>query len=220
MNSHGRMLGLLATLSILVTGCAATQAATPPAGSTPTPTQSMSPGMVMPPGMSMAPGMSMPGMTPAATVSPSSGDATAGPSASAQLVCGSEIKGDVATILALHPAPATTTTWANHLYTCTYHLSGGPLVLSVQESADVPSANTYFVALREHLGTTHPLVGIAGLGNPGYDTPGGVVVVLKDDKTLKVDATGLPPTSGPHQQSRADLAYEVASDVLGCWSGQ
>lgn len=216
MTGRHRMLGLLASLSVLVAGCAATQAATQPAGSVSTPSPVTS-GMVMPPGMSMAPGMSMPGMAPAGDVSPSS---AAGPSASAQLVCGSEIKTDVATILALRPAPATSTTWADHLYTCTYHLSGGPLVLSVKESADVPSANTYFAALRQSLGDTRPLVGLAGLGNPGYDTPAGVVVVLKDDKTLKVDATGLPSVVGPHQQSRADLAYEVASDILGCWSGQ
>jgi hypothetical protein len=215
MYGRYRVLGVLAALAVLATGCAATDAATQAGGSRAS--QPMSPGMVMPPGMTMAPGMSMPGMT---TAAPSAAATAAGPSASALLVCGSEIRGDIATILALRPVPTTTTTWADHLYTCTYHLSTGPLVLSVKESTDVPTANTYFTALRRHLGTTRPLTGLEGLGSPGYDTAAGVVVVRKDDKTLQVDATGLPATVGPHQQSRADLAYEVASDVLGCWNGK
>jgi hypothetical protein len=124
----------------------------------------------------------------------------------------------VATILALRPDPTTTTMWSDHLYTCTYHLPAGLLVLSVKESADVPTARSYLVALRQRVGATRPLTGLSGLGNPGYDTTGGIVGVRKDDKTLEVDASGLPATVG--RQSRADLAYEVASDVLGCWSGQ
>jgi hypothetical protein len=191
------MVGLLAGLTVLVAGCATSQAATtsPP----------MSPGMVMAPGETMA------GMAPSSQ--------NAAPSASAQLVCGSEIKGDIATMLNLHPAPATTTAWSNHLYTCTYHLKGGPLVLSVKESGGVPAADAYFTALRGKLGTTKPLAGLDGLGSPGYDTTDGKVVVRKDDKTLQVDASALPAVYGSNHQSRADLAYEVASDILGCWNG-
>ena len=47
----------------------------------------------------------------------------------------------------------------------------------------------------------------------------GIVVVIKDDMTLTVDTTGLPTVSGPDGQRRADLAFEIASDVLGCWTG-
>ena len=142
-----------------------------------------------------------------------------GPSASALMVCSSEIKKDVATVLGLPSTPATTSTWTDHLYTCTYHLASGTLVLSVKESADTPSANAYFTALQQHLGTTTPLTGAQGLGNPGYQSPSGAVVILKDDKTLHVDATALPPASGASNLSRADVAYEIATDVIGCWSG-
>ena len=45
------------------------------------------------------------------------------------------------------------------------------------------------------------------------------MVVVKDNETLTVDATGLPAVFGSQQQKRTDLAYEIASDVLGCWTG-
>jgi hypothetical protein len=215
MNGRHWTLGLLATLSVLLTGCAATGATTQSAHGV-----SISPMPAMSPGMTMPPGVVMPGMTQAGDASSAPGSGSAGPSASAQMVCGPEIRADVATILALRLAPPTTTTWVDHLYTCTYHLPTGSLVLSVKESPDVPSATTYFTTLRGHLGITHSLVGLAGLGDPGYDTPDGTVVVLKDDKTLQVNATGLPSHIGQHQQSRADLAYEITSDILGCWTGK
>ncbi|MYV89210.1 hypothetical protein [Streptomyces sp. SID1034] len=156
---------------------------------------------------SMPPGVRMPGMTQAAA-----------PSASALMVCGPEIRSDVVKILAPPHAPTTTTTWTDHLYTCTYHLPGGQLVLSVKESPNTASADAYFQSLRKQLGTTTQLTAAQGLGNPGYESESGTVVILKDGKTLRVDATGMPTASGPHQLSRADLAYEIASDILGCWS--
>ncbi|SEM18374.1 hypothetical protein [Streptacidiphilus jiangxiensis] len=142
----------------------------------------------------------------------------AGPSASALMVCSPEIRKDVTNILAPSRAPTTTTTWTGHLFTCTYHLPTGRLVLSVEESPDTATATAYFDALRTHLGHTTALTAAQALGNPGYESADGTVVVLKDGKTLRVDATALPAASGPHQLSRADLAYEVASDILGCWN--
>ncbi len=207
-----RTLGLLlpAALAVALAGCASAHAAGPDASS-----GSMSPGM------SMAPGMSMPGMSPAATASPpAQNDTATSPSASSRMICGAEIRRDVATMLALHPAPSTTTSWAGHLYRCTYHLPAGPLVLSVKESPNVASATAYSNALRQRLAPTHPLTGLLSLGETAYDTPGGMVVVRKDDKTLQIDATGLPRVAGQHQQSRTNLAYEVASDIIGCWTGK
>ncbi|MGZ4558702.1 MAG: hypothetical protein ACXVXF_08540 [Mycobacteriaceae bacterium] len=59
----------------------------------------------------------------------------------------------------------------------------------------------------------------SGLGEQAYGTPRGTVVVLKDSQTLVVDATAMPSVFGSDQQKRTDLAYEIASDVLGCWTG-
>lgn len=75
---------ILALLPILLAGCADTRAGSQPAAGA-----SMSPGMVMPPGMSM------PGMPE------QKGSAAAGPSQSAQLVCGAEIRADVVKMLSL-----------------------------------------------------------------------------------------------------------------------
>lgn len=188
-------------VSAVMAGCASTQAAGPAASAPSTPA-----------------GAPAPAAAPA-TAGTSPGTSPGGPSASALMVCSPEIKKDVATVLALTSTPATTSTWTDHLYTCTYHLASGTLVLSVKESADAPSANAYFTALQQHLGTTTPLTGAQGLGNPGYQSPSGAVVILKDGKTLQVDATALPPASGANKLSRADVAYEIATDVIGCWNG-
>jgi hypothetical protein len=47
----------------------------------------------------------------------------------------------------------------------------------------------------------------------------GAAVFLKDDKTIRVDATGLPARDGPSGDSRTDLAYTIATDILACWAG-
>ena len=209
--SRPRIVVAAAALSALAAGCASANAvpaasSTAPASSSSTvPTAPAAP--TVSPDMPMSPGMSMPATTRAAA-----------PSASAVMICGPEIQKAVTTILSLRSTPTTTTAWADHLYTCTYHLPTGRLVLSVEESPDTAAANAYFATLRQRLGSTHPLTGAQGLGNPGYESAGGTVVVLKDGKILQVDATGMPPVSGPQLIARADLAYEIATDILGCWS--
>lgn len=44
------------------------------------------------------------------------------------------------------------------------------------------------------------------------------MVLLKDSDTLTVDASRLPPVFGKQQSTRFDFAYELASDILGCWT--
>lgn len=143
-----------------------------------------------------------------------------GPSATSQMVCGPEIRGDVASILGLTTLPATSTTWSDHLYTCTYNLPAGRLVLTVKESPDAAGANAYFTALRQRTPMAATLDGAKGLGDPGFESPDGIVVITKDGKTLRVDATGMPAASGPDKIAPADLAYEITTDILGCWTGK
>lgn len=132
------------------------------------------------------------------------------------MVCGDDIKGKVGSVLKLaKPAPVKTS-FKNHLFTCTYTLPMGPLVLSVKQSSTDAAAGTYFDALRKTLPPTHTLL---GLGTRAYATNTGIAVVIKDNQTLRVDATGLPAVFGSEHQKRTDLAYEIASDVLGCWTG-
>lgn len=210
-SGHGaaRLLAAAALLA-LAAGCATANAATPTRAPAATASQPPpSPATAMPPGMVMAPSSQQPGTAQ-----------TNAPSPTALMVCGPEIGGDVKAALGLPTAPKTTTIWSERLFTCTYHLPAGSLVLSVKESPDTASANTYLQALRRRWGTAHALTGALGLGDPGYETPDGRVAILKDDKTLQVDATGLPTASGPNRLSRSDLAYEIATDVIGCWNGQ
>jgi hypothetical protein len=92
----------------------------------------------------------------------------------------------------------------------------GPLELAVKESPDPVAATEYFEDQRAELGDTAPA---PGLGERAFATPSGTVVVIKDAMTLTVDATGLPEVFGDNGQRRGAFAYEVASIVLGCWTG-
>lgn len=196
---HPRWALLLAAGTILLTGCGtATTAATATSSSEPV-AGAMSPGMVMPDGSVM-------GAAPGA----------AKPPALAVMVCGDEVRGDITEVLSLPSEPATAASWLDQLYTCTYRLPMGPLVLSVKESPDATAAHDYYLAARKRIGST---VDTAGLGTYAYRTPSGVVGLVKDNFTLTVDATGLPAVFGAQGQKRTDLAYEVASVVLGCWTG-
>jgi hypothetical protein len=140
---------------------------------------------------------------------------TAEPSAAALMICSDDIRGKVRQALALPAPPAATDSFVSGRYTCTYRLPAGPLALAVQQSPDHAAASRYYAGQQLALrGDDLP-----GLGEAAFGTGTGIVVVVKDDATLTVDATGLPAVFGPQQQRRTDLAYEIASDVLGCWTG-
>lgn len=114
------------------------------------------------------------------------------------------------------PVPAPKATWAHHVYTCTYRLPMGQFVLSVTESTDDAAAQAFATKLRTQLTGARA---VAGLTTIAFATPDGRLAVVKDNDTLQVDATQLPAQFGSQHEKRADFAYEVASDVLGCWTG-
>jgi hypothetical protein len=153
-----------------------------------------------------------PGAAPAASASAVD---QAQPSDTAAMVCGDDVVGDVSRALALAAPPATHSTWEDQLFTCEYSLPMGPLVLSVKESPDPAAAGVYFDGRQTELAGT----AAAGLGERAFSTPTGTVVVVKDAMTLTVDATSLPEVFGDNDQRRGAFAYEVASIVLGCWTG-
>ena len=190
----------LSALAVMLAGCASGADAGTAAGDVSTP-----PAHHMA-GTSTAPGHSMAGRSVAPAVSE--------PSEAAKMVCAGDVRDEVKTVLKLSAPAPVSTTWRDQLYTCTYTLPMGKMVLSVKESAGKPAALEYFRALRARLGNTQPA---PGLGEQAYATKAGTVVVLKDNTTLRVDTTGLPAVFGPQQQRRTDLAYEIASVVLGCW---
>ena len=204
MTHKYQRLSLLAAAPILLAGCGAASS-----------TSHTAPAAATSPGPSMAPGMKMPdGTTMPDTLT------AAGPSQSARMVCSNEIRKDVAILLALPALPSTTSTWTNHVYTCTYRLDQGPLVLAVTESETAAAARGHFTNLQKHVRASQPIQGLESLGLPAFEAPNGTVAFVKDDKTLQVDTTRLPPLVGNPHFNRAHLAYTIATDVLGCWNGK
>lgn len=208
MLSRSRVLGFLAALPIWLTGCASTGADVPSAGSP-----------AAAPGISMSPGMSMPGMHNGMHNGVDNDmDKTAGPSEPARMICSEEIRENVARVFKVGSVPPAQDTWLDRIYTCTYRLPAGPLVLSVKDSPGAMAGQRYFTGLRKRAQHAQPLRGLLGLGLPSFQTRRGTVVFLKDGKTLTVDATDLPPMAGPNHQSRTDVAYAVAAGVVACWT--
>ncbi|MET3919124.1 hypothetical protein [Arthrobacter sp. UYEF20] len=187
-------LAVAALLALLLAGCAADPGG--PAASGGTGPQSSS-------------------STPAV---PAPGAVDEAPSASAKMVCGKETRTNIVRILALSVPPRTSDSWADKLYTCTYALPAGSLVLSVKEAADPAAARGHFDGLQQTTASARPIEGMANLGLPAFESTDGSVVFVKDSFVLKVDATALSATLGPHSVSRNAFAYEVATAVLACWS--
>ena len=113
--------------------------------------------------------------------------------------------------------PQTSTTWASSLFTCTYALPEGHLVLSVKESTDPATARAYFDGLQAAAPKSVVLQGFDGLGLPAFTSPAGTAAFVRDSMTLLVDASGLPATVGPQKTERTSFAYAVATNVLACW---
>jgi hypothetical protein len=208
------VLGPLAAVTMLVTGCA-TQAPTREASGISAASQPSAGGQ-----MSMSQGDMTGGTTsPVASGNGSAqvaGDPSLTPSATAQMICGPDIRSKVMQALTLSSLPSPRSSFSGQVYTCSYALPMGPIMLAVAQSSSKAGAGAYFDRLRSSFGKTETLM---GLGERSYGTDNGIVVVVKDDKTLTVDTTKLPPVFGDQGQKRTDLAYELASDVLGCWTG-
>ncbi|MET3719125.1 MULTISPECIES: hypothetical protein [unclassified Arthrobacter] len=134
------------------------------------------------------------------------------------MVCGEETRSNIVRILSLPHPPRTTDAWVDSLYTCTYALPAGSLVLSVKETPDPAGARDHCDALQRRTASAQPIEGMANLGFPAFQTPAGAVVFVKDNFVLTVDATALPASLGPHGVTPSAFAYEVATTILACWS--
>jgi hypothetical protein len=183
-----RLLGLLA-LPLVVAGCAATPA---PAASTATTSAAGTPSSA------------------AAT-----GDANT-PPAAAQMVCSDEIRREVAGALALPSVPTPQSTWADHVYTCTYAPPMGPLVLSVTVAPSTAAAAQQLETMRGQLGADQPE---SALGQRAFSAPNGTVLAAKDNMVLRVDPSALPDDLGATHRPRIDVARVLAAGVFNCWTG-
>jgi hypothetical protein len=142
---------------------------------------------------------------------------TRGPSAPARMICDPEIQRQVARIFELDDVPAKSR-WANELYSCTYQLPTGSLVLSVQDATKVAQGRKYFADVERDLPGAERIRGVLSFGLPALQTTDGTVAFLRDGKTLTVDATALPRRANPDGQSPSEVAYAVAAAVVACWT--
>jgi hypothetical protein len=167
-------------------------------------------------GSSMA---GMPGMTSSPGLTAQHGGQGGGtPSASASMICGSEIRDAVRHNLDLSRTPVGLHAWQHRTFSCTYQLAGGELRLSVKDLDTAGPGRAYFDHLRSRLPAPQRIRGLEAFGLPAVETAHGDVVFLKDDKTLWVDASRLKASDLPTGRSREDVAYGVASAVVACWS--
>ena len=148
---------------------------------------------------------------PAATQSTSNG-----PPAAAEMVCSDEIRKQVTDALAPVAVPAPQATWADSVYTCTYAVPGGPLVLSVAVAPTDAGAADTLQTMRTQLGATEPE---PGLGEQAFGAEDGTILAVKDNMVLHVDATALTVDTGAVPTSRIALARLLAAAVFNCWIG-
>lgn len=143
---------------------------------------------------------------------------TTAPSAPAAMICSSEIVDAVSRTFALDGPAATSSRWQRPDFRCDYRLPKGSLRLTVSDIAGEPEGRRRFDDLRRQLNGATTIRGVQGFGLPGFETPRGDVVFLKDHKTLWVDAHAVAAADLPSGFTRAEAAYGVAAAVVACWS--
>jgi len=136
--------------------------------------------------------------------------------ASAQMICSDEIRSQVKGALGLDSTPTPQSAWADHVYTCTYAVPMGTLVLAVTVAPSIDAAGAQLDALRAQVGAADPE---EGFGERAYSAPAGVLVAVKDNLVLTVDATALPDDLGAGHQRRIDVVRLLAAGVFACWTG-
>jgi len=142
--------------------------------------------------------------------------AKATPSISAKMICESEVKNELSSLLGVQPTQPIVPTWKDHVYSCTYHYKGGALTLAVKELTDKASTDAYFDQEAKDLGKSEK---INGLGQGAFTTSNKSAVVRKDYKVLLVDISKLPAQFGNPPDSRENIALNVAATIMGCWTG-
>jgi hypothetical protein len=138
------------------------------------------------------------------------------PPAAARMICSDDIRGQVARSLNLGSVAAPRAAWADHVYTCTYTLPMGQLVLSVTVAPSDNAARGELQAMRGRLPDAQEQL---GLGRQAYGSAAGTLIAEKDNMVLQVDATRLPDDLGSDHEPRLFIAQAIAAGVFDCWSG-
>ena len=129
------------------------------------------------------------------------------------MVCSEDIKDKVKQVLNLPATPATATSTSPTTYspartTCRWDL------WCLRSDSPAARRGRYFTACGPPSAPPTP----SRAGRALLRHPAGTVVVLKDSQTLG-RRHWASQVFGAQHQKRTDLAYEIASDVLGCWTG-
>ena len=132
------------------------------------------------------------------------------------MVCAQKTQGELSALLGVTPVTAVSPRWNDHLYACPFQYANGVMTLSVKELSSWPQTLTYFRQLGTEFGNTTTL---PHLGQGGFLTRDGSVVVRKDWKVLLVDISGLPAQFGKPPTSSSEVAVTAADTILGCWAG-
>jgi hypothetical protein len=143
--------------------------------------------------------------------------ATDDPSVSAKMICSDEVKTELSSLLGVQPIAPLEPTWKDHVYSCTYRYKGGELTLSVKELVDKSATDAYYASLATELGKKQNINGLSPGG--AFTTKNDSVVVLKDYKVLLVDISGLPKQFGNPPDASKNIALNVGSLIMGCWTG-
>jgi hypothetical protein len=201
MRAH-TLFAMIATTALLTAGCGSSGSENTAAAASATPSSQHSNHHDMS-------GMSMTDMDP--------GDK---PSQPARMICSIEIREAVQRTFVLSHRPSPTHSWSSpsRVFTCVYRVSSQPLRLSVNDASDHATGRAYFDRLRSTLPGATRIRGIENFGFPAFQTADGDVVIIKDGKTLRVDATRLTRASLPKDFSRAEVAYSIAAAVVACWT--
>jgi hypothetical protein len=138
------------------------------------------------------------------------------PSVSAKMIC-DEVKAEIAAAVGVDTTRPLAPKWANHVYSCVYvYGAGKQMTLSVKEMSSVPETTAYFDGLAARLHRTPQLI---DLGEGGFSTRDGSIVVRKDFRVLLVDVSHLPARFGIPPMARSAFANAAAATIMSCWTG-
>ena len=140
------------------------------------------------------------------------GSARNGPGRAAGEACEPMVRDSVPATVGLALAGEPTSTVRGDTFSCLYNFAGGTLDMSVRDLHTISRARRYFRDVRGREGVGDAL---SGLAEGGFTKADGSVVAMKDAMILTVDVTALPPTG----TDRSGIAIDLASTVLGCWTG-
>ena len=139
----------------------------------------------------------------------------ANPSASAQMICSTEAKKDIALSLGV-TATVSKPTWVDHVYACKYTYANGYINLSVKELETAAQTTAMYNSYAASLGRRTDAV---SFGQGAFITTNGSVIVRKDFKVLDIDVSHIPQNFGNPLQDRSNVALSIAATVMSCWTG-